>query len=175
MQKSASINLLKSRVNLLDEITKWALTFGRLLIIVIEFVAFGTFIYRFSLDRTIIDLHDKINQEQAIVASLKDREAEYRNIQERLSIASGVIDKGAKPVKIFSDIAALTPAEIKFTNFALDNKQITIQADVTSSSALTSFINSLKEYPAVSSVTITSLGTNTSTGIIEVGLNVVLK
>ena len=80
MQSSASINLLKGRVNLLDEIVKWSLTIGRLLIITVELVAFTAFIVRFSLDRTLIDLHDKIRQEQAIVASLKDTEAKYRNL-----------------------------------------------------------------------------------------------
>jgi Tfp pilus assembly protein PilN len=175
MQKAASINLLKGRVNLLDEIVKWALTFGRLLIIVIEFVAFGTFIYRFSLDRTIIDLHDKINQEQAIVASLKDREAQYRNTQERLSIVSIASVKGSKNVKIFDDITDFVPPEIKLENINVGSGQVTMQADVNSASALTAFLNSLKSYDAASSVTITSLGTNTNSGTLQATISIILK
>lgn len=175
MQKPASINLLKGRVNLLDEIVKWALTFGRLLIIIIEFVAFGTFIYRFTLDRTIIDLHDKINQEQAIVASLQDREALYRNTQERLKVASTVMGGGSKQVKIFNDVADFTPPEIKFESFVIDKGSIVIQADINSVPALTAFLSSLKNYDAISSVTVSSLGTNAGSGKLQATIKAVLK
>src|SRR3972149_11726382 len=100
MQSSASINLIKSKVNIFDEILKWALTVGRLLVILTELTAFSAFIYRFTLDRTLIDLHEKINQEQAIVASLKDREAIYRNLQGIITDAATITKSGSRNVKI---------------------------------------------------------------------------
>src|SRR4051812_23361996 len=117
MQSSASINLLKGRINLLDEILKWALTVGRLFVIIVEFIAFATFIFRFSLDRKLIDLNDKIKQEQSIVASLKDREDTYRQLQQKLAVAAQLDKSGSQNIKIMSDIAAFTPPEIKYNNF----------------------------------------------------------
>ena len=145
MQRSASINLIKSKANILDEILKWALSIGRLLIILTELVAFSTFIYRFTLDRTIIDLHEKIKQEQAIVASLKDREEIYRNLQGRIADISQVTQTGQKNVKIFDDIAKLTPTEINFNSFTIENNKIEIDADVSSISSLTNFLALLCE------------------------------
>lgn len=175
MQTSASINLLKGRVNWLDQAIKWALTVGRLLIIIVEFVAFGTFILRFSLDRTLIDLSDKIKQEQAIVASLKDREATYRNLQERLMVASKITDQAQSNKKIILDIFDLTPVEIKFDNFTLQDGKINMAAKVRSTAALTAFLESLRNYPEISSVSVDSIGNSTTDGSLSVGITAVLK
>lgn len=175
MEKSASINLLKGRVNLLDQIFKWSSNVGRLLIIIVEFVAFSAFILRFSLDRTLIDLSDKIKQEQAIVASLKDREATYRNLQERLLVAKNVSDQSSAKVKLTQDILNLTPPEIKYQGFQIQDGKITMQLSVMSVSALTSFIESLRSYKGVSSASIDSIGNKSTDGSINVGVTVTLQ
>lgn len=175
MQSSASINLLKGRVDWLDQALKWALSVGRLLVIIVEFVAFGTFVLRFSLDRTLIDLGDKIKQEQAIVASLKDREATYRNLQERLLVASTVSSQANTSVKIIKDIFDLTPPEIKYDNFSIQRGRVTIQAKVRSTAALSSFLDSLRKYDNISSVSVDSIGNKTSDGTLSVGITALLK
>lgn len=175
MQNSASINLLKGRINLLDEIFKWASNIGRLLIIIVEFVAFSAFILRFSLDRTLIDLSDKIKQEQAIVASLQDREATYRNLQERLLVANKVTKQSSGQVKLTQDIFDLTPPEIKYDGFGIFGNKITMHLKVRSVSALTAFLESLRSYKGVSSASIDSIGNRTSDGSLTVGVTVIMQ
>ncbi len=175
MQSSASINLIKSRVNILDELLKWALTVGRLLVIITELIAFSTFIYRFSLDRKLIDLHTKIKQEQAIVGNLKDREALYRNLQERISVISTITEKGNKSVKILNDVTKLTPTEITFNSFVIENNQISIDSSVQSISSLSKFIALLRDYPQASSVTINKIDNQSLTSAINVLITVKLK
>jgi len=175
MQSSVSINLLKGRVNLLDEALKWALTIGRLLVIIVEFVAFSTFIYRFSLDRTIIDLHDKINQEQAIVASLADREKVYRNLQERITVATKSSSQGDNNVKIINDIVGFTPPEISFNSISIANNQVNIDSNVRSISALNGFLNSLKNYKQIGSVSITNISNSASDSSVKVEISATLK
>ena len=87
-KKPISINLLKQQTSLVDRFIDWALTIGRLLVILTEIVALSAFIYRFSLDRQLIDLHSKITQEQAIANYLNNNEKKYRNLQDRLAIAT---------------------------------------------------------------------------------------
>lgn len=175
MQTSASINLIKTKVNVLDEILKWVLTVGRLLVIITELVAFTAFIYRFSLDRKLIDLHEKINQEQAIVSSLKDREELYRNLQERIATVSTITAFGSRNVKIFNDVAKLTPPGISFNSFDVDNSKIAIDSNVQSISSLSNFISQLREYPEVSSVSITRIDNQSQTSGINVIISVKLK
>lgn len=175
MQSSASINLIKSKVNTLDDILKWALSVGRLLVILTELVAFSAFIYRFTLDRTLIDLHEKINQEQAIVASLKDKEAIYRNLQERITDASTITKSGSRNIKILNDVARLTPPEITFNSFAIENNQIDIDSDVQSISSLTNFLVLLRDYSESSSVSVDRIDNQSLTNAINVLITVKLK
>lgn len=175
MQSSASINLVKRRVNLLDETLKWALSVGRLLVILTEIVAFSTFIYRFSLDRTLIDLHSKIKQEQAIVGSLTDREKVYRNLQGRISTASNLGALANRDVVILNDIVKIKPPEILFNNLSITDDKITINCRITSISALSTFVSSLKEYPKISSVSIDNIDNKSLDNSISVSVTAKLK
>lgn len=175
MQSSASINLIKGRVNIFDEILKWALSVGRLLIILTELVAFTTFIYRFSLDRKLIDLQDQIDEKQAVVASLKDTEASYRNLHERLFVISDVNKNGNKNVKILNDIIERTPEDISFTSFTIDKNQIDIDLNVLSVSSLSNFAALLRAYPETSSVSIDRIDNSSLSNAINVFLTVKLK
>lgn len=175
MQSSASINLVKRKVNLLDEILKWALSVGRLLVIITEIVAFSTFIYRFSLDRTLIDLHTQIKNKQAIVESLKERENTYRHFQERILAASITSQQAGRNVKILNDIVELTPPEITFNSFSIDNGGAIIDSNISSVSSLSNFISVLRDYSEFSSVNIESIQSNTSGTSVKVTISAKLK
>lgn len=175
MQSSASVNLIKEKINIWDEILKWALSVGRLLVILTELVAFTTFIYRFTLDRTLIDLHSKINQEQAIVVSLKGRETLYRNIQERLFIISKVSESGSKNANILQDVVDLTPNGISFNSIEIVNNKIKIDSNVQSVSALSKFTSQLRKYEETSSVSIEKIENQSLSNKINVQILVILK
>jgi len=173
--QSSSIDLIKNKSNLTDELIKWALTFGRLLIILVEIVAFSAFIYRFSLDRKIIDLNDKIKQSQAIIASTKTREDTYRSLQERIATIEMVSTTGNVSEKILNDIINITPPEISYRSLLIEDEKIDMEIDVISVSALTSFMQSLKDYPQISSVTIVGIDNESSSNSIIVKINIRLK
>ena len=73
-----------------NQIVNWALTIGRVLIIIVEIIALSAFIYRFILDNELRDINSKIKQEQEILSTQAQKEATYRNLQDRLS--SGIIN-----------------------------------------------------------------------------------
>lgn len=173
--QSSSIDLVKNKSNLTDELIKWALTFGRLLIILVEIVAFSAFIYRFSLDRKIIDLNDKIKQSQAIIASTKTREDTYRSLQERIATIEMISTTGNINEKILNDIVNITPPEISYRSLLIDDGKIDMDLNVISVSALTSFMQSLKDYPQVSSVAIIGIDNESSSNSVIVKINVRLK
>ena len=175
MQSSASINLVKRKINLLDEILRWALSVGRLLVIITEIVAFSTFIYRFSLDRTLIDLHTEIKNKQAIVESLKERENTYRRFQERILAASITSQQAGINVKILNDIVELTPPEITFNSFSINNGEAIIDSNINSVSSLSNFISVLRAYSEFSSVNIKSIQSNISGTSVKVTISAKLK
>jgi Tfp pilus assembly protein PilN len=171
-KKSPSINLVKKKVDFVDEFIKWALSIGRLLVILTELVALFTFIYRFSLDRQLIDLHTKIKQEQAIVSAFKEQEDTYRNLQERLAIASDASSTNQNKVKIITDIEDNTPSDITYDSISLFENGIRIQASIHSISSLSEFVDYLKSYKGVSSVSIDKIENKASTATISVGITV---
>lgn len=175
-KKSASINLLKSdRNETLNQIINWALTIGRVLVIVIELVALTAFLYRFSLDNQLQDLHTRIKQQQAIVASQKKNEDTYRNLQDRLTISSSFADTGQKNVKVFKDILSFAPNGMTFNNVSLFENRIRIEANVNSVIPLSVFVNALKAYPKGDTVSIDKIENKTSSAVITVSISVTLK
>ena len=176
MQKNpASINLLKQQTSLIDRFMSWALTVGRLLVILTEVIALSAFAYRFSLDRQLIDLHSKIAQEQAIVNYLKENEKTYRNLQDRLAISTNFSDLSTSRYKVFSDVIDFTPSGMSFNNFTISENRIKIDANINSVSSLSMFVNSLKNYPAIDTVSIDKIDNKTSSAVIAVTITAALK
>lgn len=171
-----SINLLGNKQgSIFEKFIDWALTIGRIVVILTEVIALSAFLYRFSLDRQLIDLHSKIKQETAIVSYLKDREETYRNLQDRLSVASTFSEGGEKKIKIFNDIIRLAPAGMTFNELFLTKTNIRIDANFQYVSSLTSFVNSLKKYPTVGNISIDKIENKLSNALISVGITVNLK
>lgn len=172
---SASINLLENKSKTLDLVVAWALTIGRVLVIIVELVALGAFLYRFSLDNQLQGLQTKIKQEQAIVVYQKDSESKYRNLQERLALISSVSKDSVKNLKIFKDIVVLAPNGFIFKTLDLSEEKAQLEANVNSVIALSSFIDKLKAYPPVDSVSLDKIQNDTANATITVGITVIFK
>lgn len=178
MQKNhhPSINLLGNRQeSIFEKFIDWALTIGRLVVILTEVIALSAFFYRFTLDRQLIDLHSKIKQETAIVSYLKDREETYRNLQDRLSVVSTFSSSEEKKIKTFNDVIGLATGGMTFNQLVLTKTHIQIAATFQYISSLTSFVNSLKKYPDVESVSIDKIENKLSNALISVSITVNLK
>lgn len=175
LKKSPSINLLKRQTSITERFISWALSIGRLVVILTEIVALGAFIYRFSLDRQLIDLRSKITQEQAIVNYLKDNEATYRNLQERLAMASTYSNSGQTRLNIYKDISGFAPRGMALTNLSLFEDRIRMEANVDSVSSLNSFVASLKKYPAIDTISVDKIESKPSNSVITVTITTTLK
>jgi len=175
-KNSPDINLLKTRkINTVDRIFKWAVNIGRIVIIVVELIALSAFLYRFSLDKELIDLHSKIKQEQAIVEFFKKNEESYRNLQDRLATAATFSDQASKKTKIFNDVVEFVPSGITFSSFSIYEDRIKINASTDSVIALSYFVNSLKNYPLIETLSVDKIENKPSTSLITFGVSASLK
>jgi len=175
--KTPTINLLPNSGtdSFLTQFFNWALTIGRLLIILTEMVALGTFIYRFSLDMQIVDLHDKIKAESFIVANFKDAEATFRDIQDRLATIKRYDALGTTTASTFTDIAKMGQGKVTFKDLAVTTQNVKIEVQAPSVAPLSQFINVLKNYPAISSVSIDKVENKTTSAAIVVDITAQLK
>jgi len=175
-KQSASINLLKTDTERpLDQVINWTLTIGRILIISVELIALLAFIYRFVLDKQLMDLRSAIKQEQAIIISEQQNEAKYRNLQDRLAVASTFSELGEQSIKAVKDVINFAPQGLTFTNVTYSGNKIKIEANVNSVSSLSLFINSLKTYPLTDTVSIDKIENKITNAIIMVNISMSLK
>ena len=175
-KKVASVNLVKPlKASFFERFIDWTLSIGRLVVIVTEVIALGAFIFRFSLDQQLIDLHSKIKQEQAIVNYLKDSESSYRNLQSRLIISSNSSKISSNRVRLFDDVIGLAPQNITFGDFSLNNQGFGVTVNSDSVNALQTFVNSLKSYPAIASVSIDKIENRPANGLVVVKISADLK
>lgn len=162
-----SINLIKNKqIPLFDKFMNWALTVGRLIVILTEIVAVLAFIYRFSLDEKLIDLHSAIKQKQALVSLQKQDENKYRNLQDRIALASDLSEKNAKTNKIILDLIGLIPQGARIDSLTFSKNKLTINANINSVSSLTDFVSVLKDYPDIKAVSIDNIESKPSVGLL---------
>lgn len=176
MSANTTINLVRGRrPRVLDQFVGWALSIGRVVVILTEVVALGAFLYRFGLDRQLVDLHDKIAQEQSIVDLLKQNEDSYRNLQYRLTLAKTVITNQTKQVKLYDDVIAMLPANATLRTLIIDQATVKLTIEVQTIADLSTFIDQMKNYPSFINVSLDRIENKTSVGIISANITATLK
>ena len=172
----ASINLLRNDKNeTIEQAINWTVTIGRILVITVELVALAAFLYRFTLDNQLANLRTTIKQEQAIVAYQKQSEDTYRNLQNRLAVASSYSQSAGNSVKIFKDVISFAPNGLTFTTVGLSSGGINIEANVDSVIPLSVFIDKLRSYPPIDTVSLDKIESKTASDIISVSISTTFK
>jgi len=169
------INLLPNHGDtLFVQFLNWALTIGRLLIILVETLALGVFLYRFSLDMQTQDLKDKIKVQRSIVQSFKPQEDVFRNLQSRLALVKTYDAQSANSPNILSKIIDEGRGHITFRKIYISNDVIRIEAQASTALPLTEFVNSLKTFPHVTGISIDKVENRTSSAEIIAGISAYL-
>ncbi|MBI1869435.1 hypothetical protein HYS11_00505, partial [Candidatus Gottesmanbacteria bacterium] len=86
--QSISINLLpggKDGKRYGGKFLQWALTYGRYIIIFTELIVLIAFFSRFKFDQELSDLHEIIQQKQAVISSVAEFETEVHLLQARIA------------------------------------------------------------------------------------------
>lgn len=170
MAKATAINLLRgSETHYVDTILKWALSTGRFLIILTETIALAAFVYRFTLDREIIDLADSIKDNQAIVSLYRD-EPKYRNLHERLNFVSSVSASFETKSTILEDLVRLAQDKAVYQRLSIGQNEVNIELITNSTGALSSYIESLRSSPKYGNVSVYKVENKAGSGMLLVGI-----
>jgi Tfp pilus assembly protein PilN len=175
-ESEQTINLLPhEKENLMTQFLDWALSIGRLLVILTEIVALGTFIYRFGLDAQLVNLHDDIKTKSFIVDNFQSQEATYRDIQDRLQTAKQYTAVGKTTTGVFEEIAKIGQGKITFKDLDVSTDTMKIEVAAESGDAISQFVNALKESPSITSISVDKVANNTATAQITVYITATLK
>lgn len=169
--KKRTINLLPNKGDgIVNQFLSWALSIGRLLIIITEAAALTVFVLRFTLDVQIIDLHDKIEAQSSIVRSFQENEALFRNIQSRLAFAKEYDSQKDTTLTLLKDILAMGQNKVTFRTLTVGKETIEIEMQSPSSSLLAEFTDGLKTHPEIQGVNISRVENKTASGVIILGM-----
>lgn len=170
-----TINLLPNKGSILNQFLSWSLTIGRLLVIITEALALGVFLYRFSIDMLLVDLHDKIDNASLIVAALKPTEDIYRDLHTRLAYAKTYDTTDDKTLTVIKEIIKIGTNKVTFRSIAVSSKSIEIEIQAPSVDALSFFTSKLREYPEVINVSVDRVENKSASAQVIVGLSADLK
>lgn len=153
---------------------KWAVNAGRIIIIVTELIALGALLYRFVIDRQIVDLHDQIKREEIVVKSQEKREEDFRSLQDRLTNSKKFTDETNLKVKTLQAMFSAVK-ERGFSTSKLNLSQDSIIIEGTSPSVfnLVEFINSLKKQNGVTAINLNEV--KSEKGGISFNMSIKLK
>jgi len=176
VHKQRNINLLPNKGdNVVNQFLSWALNIGRLLVIITETLALSVFIYRFSIDMRLVDLHDRIENASAIVASFKTGEDTFRDLHARLTTARDYEDKSGETLNILKDIVSMGKGKITFKSLTVNTDGVDIQVQASSVGLLSKFTTDLKNYPKILNLSVNKVENKTSTAQITVAISAKLK
>ncbi|HEV2339769.1 MAG TPA: hypothetical protein VGT05_03320 [Patescibacteria group bacterium] len=176
MPTGVTINLVKGRgESVIDRFIAWAITLGRVVIILTEGFALAAFVYRFSLDQTLVNLHTNISQEQSILVLLHDKEGQYRNLQDRLTLSKQIITQANEEAKTFDNFISYIPANVTVNNITFASNTVVYDLSASSSDSLLVLVNKLKGNPLVSAVSVDKIDDKTKTATISITITATLK
>lgn len=155
-QPTLSINLLKKRgTPSLDVLIHWAITGGRFLVILTETIALAAFLYRFSLDRQIIDLNDKIRAKERIVEAFADQETTYRVLQERMLQIKILSQNVSFMPDLFTKVAQLAQKNnLSIKSASLTDRSLHIEISAINVNNLKAFVTELQELKELQNISI---------------------
>lgn len=169
------INLIgKSRESFSRNFLKWSVSVGRIIIVATELIALGALLYRFTIDRKIIDLHDQIKKAELFVKSQSAKETDYRSIQNRLDNIKLTEEATNAKITIMNDILkSISQGDFSSTNLTVSQSRIGINGIAFSIFPINNFIENLKQNPNVTSISLDEVS-SVSEGI-RFKLNIELK
>lgn len=147
-KKGITINLIPQdsfEGKLFGKFLKWALTYGRYIVVCTELVVILAFLSRFKLDRDLTDIHEEISQKQAIVEATYDLEDGFRNLQNRLAKINTLMAAGTSPNEILEILGQNLPADVYLVDISVVQDKLNLTAVAQSELSFGVFINNLSQ------------------------------
>lgn len=133
------------------------------MVILTETIALAAFLYRFTLDRQIIDLHDQIKAKQTIVNALSSEETKYRELQERLQQAKSLSTNAPFIPEFSTRVTNLAQKHnLGIKSFTLTDTNFYIEVTAISPKNLKDFITDLQSQKELSDISIDRIENRTT-------------
>lgn len=149
---------------LLGKGVKWALTAGRTIVILTEFVVILAFLVRFKLDRDLNDLSEQITQKQYVVENFSDVEEQMRDLQLRLDRVAEIEQKTINLSSEWEALRGKVPNSVTLQQLQISNEELDLKAVAGSELGFYSLVNNFKSDDRYSEVNLSEVEFNQRKG-----------
>lgn len=174
-----------SRINLLPhdsfeysvvgKFLKWALTIGRVLVILTEFVVILAFGSRFYYDKKLNDLMETIDQKQAVIESYSEIEKKIRDVLEKQKVVSLFLKTNIELPRVFSSFQRITPPDVSYSQISLNETGINIVGTARSESGFNKIMAGIGTIKGIKEITVGSVDFDQRLGLINFKIRGVIK
>jgi hypothetical protein len=174
-----------SRINLLPhdsfeysvvgKFLRWALTIGRALVILTEFIVILAFGSRFYYDKKLNDLMETIDQKQAVVESYAEIEKKARDILERQKIISLYLKTNLGVSGVFSSIQKITPPDVSYSQISLNETGINIVGTAGSETGFNKALAGVGTIKGIKEITVGAVDFDQRLGLINFKIRGLIK
>lgn len=154
--------VVKKGVNLLTETkqpkTQWDKFYeftvgtGRVIILVVMAIVLGAFIWRFSLDRKVIDLESELEAKFAVLDNLKDVEEDARELQQLIDDLETLRNNQPKKSALYASLLAARTDGTTIDSFSLTNTSLALNLESENNLKFTEAENTYKLLPILTDV-----------------------
>lgn len=162
MSAQDKINLLPKddfEISTSGKFIQWAVSTGRWIVVLTEFVVICAFLSRFYFDTKLANLFEDVKQKQAIVDSAFSFEENFRLIQEKIKIVKSLLAEEKKPSSIITEISLLLPLDVVLDNISIDSSRLTFSGHSLSENSLNVFLSGLISLPRLEEVNLSGVST----------------
>lgn len=156
----------------LGKFLKWALTYGRYIVVITELIVLLAFLSRFKLDRDLSDLSENITRKKNIIKASSQFEEKVRRLQIQLE-AVDTIEKEARHIE--EDVrmmAQVMPSEAQISSIKINAGNITVNGSTGSEPGLATIMESLRKNPKVKNVTVGKINKDGANGVLSFSLTI---
>ena len=175
-KKFSSINLVPQDEfdrSVIGKVLKWALTTGKSIVILTEFVVILAFLSRFKLDRDLNDLNEVIIQKQALVDSYNDVEQQMLDIQARMTLVGEIDNISVNVSDSMSQLATVVPLDTKLDSVELGQTGWSIKGVAGTETGFATLLAQLQNSGQFDTVNVGSLRYDPRKGGLVFGLDAV--
>lgn len=121
---------------------KWALTWGKRIVVTTELIVILAFLSRFWLDTEVANLAEKIDQKKMIIQSESGFEQRFRTLSERMNKAKS-IERLPSPLSVYDKVQPLIPGTVFVSRLSVDGRSVSL-AGSTDETSLGKLVDTFK-------------------------------
>ncbi|MEK7513364.1 MAG: PilN domain-containing protein [Patescibacteria group bacterium] len=155
--QNKEINLLpkeKWETGTAGKLLKWALSIGRYIVVFTELVVISAFLYRFSLDRKLMDINEQVNQQKKIIVTYGDLETNFRTLQAKLTNISKAEKNSLDMSVILTNLSEITPLATTYNSIDVEGQKVALEGQTLSEIGLATLLTKAQESKIFSGVSL---------------------